>query len=148
MDFLSLQVEIPTDDAEFELKNGLMQLHNLPFCGLFCTGAEIIPWNFLASLFVSTHPSLDRFIASGTQRGANSPSAAAEAAGEKVWGPAYTFAALENDATAVHNIQEVIAGVLQSVADAAQGRKRKIVDLRRPAAQGAKVLMAAFSLTP
>lgn len=129
MDFLALQVEIASDDAELELKKCIMELQNLPFYGIFSTGAETIPWKFLASLFVSSHSSLDRFLAQGSSGKANTPAAAAAAAGESAWGPVYTFCALQNDAPAAQNIRNIISGVLQSVADTAQQRKTTISNL-------------------
>ncbi|CDJ37647.1 hypothetical protein ETH_00016470 [Eimeria tenella] len=87
MDFLTIQVEVPEDDAEHGLKNGLIELHGLPYCGLFCTGIESVSWKFLASLFVTSHVSLDDFIVSGGNGGSAGPAAAALEADEKVWGP-------------------------------------------------------------
>lgn len=123
MDFLTIQVEVPEDDAEHGLKSGLIELHRLPYCGLFCTGIESVSWKFLASLFVSSHVSLDDFILSGGNGGSAGPATAALEADEKVWGPTYVFTALRNDPDAAERVHGIIAEALESVANSAQTRK-------------------------
>lgn len=126
MDFLTVQVEIADDDAEYELKQSIMELQELPLCGLFSTGIEDVSWKFLASMFVSSHPSLDHFLYAGGAgpAGAAVAAAAATAAGEAVWGPTYTCTAIRNDPEAATRIRDLVADALQSVAKAAEQRKR------------------------
>ncbi|CDI80768.1 phospholipase/carboxylesterase, putative [Eimeria acervulina] len=129
VDFLTLQVEVPEDDGEYELKKSLMDLQDLPLCGLFSTGVQSLSWRFLASLFVSSHASLDHFLCAGgagAGGAAAAASAAAAAAGEKPWGPTFTFTAIRNDPEAADRIREIISDALQSVAKAAEDRTAQL----------------------
>lgn len=146
MDFLTLQVEVPEDDGEYELKKSLMDLQDLPLCGLFSTGVQSLSWRFLASLFVSSHASLDHFLCAGgagAGGAAAAASAAAAAAGEKPWGPTFTFTAIRNDPEAADRIREIISDALQSVAKAAEDRKRCSSLLHSAAAAAATVAAGA-----
>ncbi|OEH75237.1 putative phospholipase/carboxylesterase [Cyclospora cayetanensis] len=106
MYFLTLEVEVSPENFEFDLKNGLRELHALPYSGVFCT----------SFMFPGVHG--DATVAAASVAAA----AATAEASEKLWRSAYVFAALRNDPAAAQKIQEITSGLLESVFDAARGR--------------------------